>query len=349
SGLADLELYEDLIKKYPDTIVSNSNIIPELKKRKPGLYFTPGEKFLYCNNEYSLLAMIVEKISGMSFGDYLQKNIFQPAGMRDTFLETSFNKKIQPDPPAVKMHIKKHPFYDSLYTTVDSIHQYKYTHINCSGLTGQGNVISTVTDLQLFDKAWFAGKLLSQVSMQEALSPMKLNNGEVFISKHMDTIEGEGTMSYGLGWEIFDQPTHGRSVGHGGFKFGLATFYIHHLAKRQTLIAFDNAPNSEFGRILTSAQSLLSGEQPLPLRNKHSVVSLYGSTLVKSGIDEAIVLLNTHKDDTAGHYLSEWEMNNLGYDLFYNSSFTGHKILALEVFKVATLLFPDSFNAYDSY
>jgi len=53
--------------------------------------------------------------------------------------------------------------------------------------------------------------------------------------------------------------------------------------------------------------------------------------------------------DTVNYYLSEWEMNELGYDLFYKSSLTNHKALALEVFKVATLVFPNSFNPYDSY
>jgi len=90
----------------------------------------------------------------------------------------------------------------------------------------------------------------------------------------MDTMEGEGAMSYGLGWEIFDQPDYGRSVGHGGFKFGLATFYWRNLQRKQSIITFNNAPNSEFGRIVTSAAALLNGQAPLALRTKN-LLSVY--------------------------------------------------------------------------
>lgn len=349
SGLADLELFEDLIRKYPDTVVTNKDIIPELKKWQRGLYFKPGDKFQYCNTEYSLLAMLVEKVSGISFRDYLKKYLFQPAGMRD-----SYSKEFAPSagkvrPEEVTMHIKHHPFYDATYISVDSVRQYKYTHYNCSRLTGQSNIITTTNDLLLFDKAYFGGKLLKAGTIAEAITPMKLNNGNIFYSPYMDTMYGEGKMSYGLGWEIFDQPLYGRSVGHGGFKFGLATFYFRNLDRKQTIISFDNAPNSEFGRMIASCLALLNGKGPIALRNKKSLVGLYGTQLVKYGIDEAMVYFNACKADTAQYYLSEWEMNELGYDLFYKSNFEGHKALALETFKIATLVFPDSFNTYDSY
>lgn len=349
SGIADLELFEDLIRKYPDTVVTNQNIIPELIKWKRGLYFKPGDKFQYCNTEYSLLAMLVEKVSGLAFRDYLRKNLFQPAGMRDSYSKELVPSTGKARPEEVTMHIKDHPFYAATYVSVDSVRQYKYTHYNCSGLTGQSNIITTTKDLLLFDKAYFGGKLLKAGTIEEAMTPIRLNNGAIFYSPHMDTMYGDGKMSYGLGWEIFDQPKYGRSVGHGGFKFGLATFYFRNLDRKQTIITFDNAPNSEFGRIIASSLALLQGEQPIELRNKKSLVSLYGTQLVKYGIDEAIALFNASKGDTSQYYLSEWEMNELGYDLFYKTKFEGHKALALETFKIATLVFPDSFNTYDSY
>ncbi len=111
------------------------------------------------------------------------------------------------------MRIKKHPLYDATFVSVDSVRQYKYTHYNCGGLTGQSNIITTTKDLLLFDKAYFSGKLLKQGTIEEAITPMKLNNGAIFYSPYMDTMHGEGKMSYGLGWEIFDQPKYGRSCG----------------------------------------------------------------------------------------------------------------------------------------
>jgi hypothetical protein len=87
----------------------------------------------------------------------------------------------------------------------------------------------------------------------------------------MDTMDGEGSMSFGLGWEIFEQPLYGKSVGHGGFKFGLATFYLHNLENNQTIIGFDNTAGSEFGRFIASVMALLNGGQPMVFRTSKSL------------------------------------------------------------------------------
>ena len=63
SGLPDLELYEDLVKAYPDTVVTNSIIIPQLIVQKRPLYFQPGDKWSYCNTNYELLGLVIEKIT----------------------------------------------------------------------------------------------------------------------------------------------------------------------------------------------------------------------------------------------------------------------------------------------
>jgi CubicO group peptidase (beta-lactamase class C family) len=76
SGLPDLELFEDLVKQFPDTIITNRDVLPELIKWKRGLYFKPGDEFRYCNTEYNVLALLVEKASGMAFTAYLKKYIF---------------------------------------------------------------------------------------------------------------------------------------------------------------------------------------------------------------------------------------------------------------------------------
>ena len=115
------------------------------------------------------------------------------------------------------------------------------------------------------------------------------------------------------------------------------------------LIGFDNTAGSEFGRIMTSALSLLNGKAALAIRNKQSLAFVYGSTLVKAGSDAAACALNIVKDDTLHYYMSEWELNHLGGSLLYGSSFDGHRQLALEVFKLNTFLFPQSFNVYGSY
>ncbi|MCQ6956339.1 beta-lactamase family protein [Mucilaginibacter aquariorum] len=346
SGLPDLELFEDLVKRFPDTVITNSDVLPQLRKWQRGLYFKPGDEFRYCNTEYNLLALLVEKVSGMPFPIYLKKYIFGPAGMKDTYI-TMRNQKN--DGLVAQPQMKPHPGYDSTFVAVDSISRFRYLTYNNSCTTGQSNVMSTTADMMKFDRAYFKGKLLEASTMQEAMTPVKLNNGNVYYDRRMDTMDGEGKMTYGLGWEIFEQSVFGRSVGHGGFKFGLATFYLHNLTKNQTIIGFDNTAGSEFGRFITSSLSLLNNKPPMVFRTSQSLVTLYGTALVKQGTDHAAAVFQANKADRIAYYLNEGEMNDLGYNLFYMSSFPGHREMALEVFKLATFIFPESYNTYDSY
>jgi len=348
SGLPNLELFEDLVKNHPDTVITNKDILPELKKWKQGLYFKPGDQFQYNNIGYNLLAIVVEKITGQSFASYLEQHIFKPAGMNDTYLSIYPNHYYYNDNRCVKMHQQLHPYYDTTFSYADSSIRFKYTNYNYTGISGSSSLITTVTDLLKFDRSIFEGRLLKASTMEEAFTPVKLNNGEISY-KPMDTILGEGKMGYGLGWDLFEQPGLGKSVGHGGFMFGNATFYFHNLKSKQTMIIFDNTAGSEFGRIVTSVIYLLHGKEPLLIRNHHSLAFVYGSTLVKHGADGAACAFNALKSDTAHYYLSEWEFNQLGGNLLYWSSFEGHQNLALEVFKINTFLFPDGYNTYESY
>lgn len=347
SGLPDLELFEDLVKQFPDTVISNRDILPQLNRWARGLYFKPGDDFRYCNTEYNVLALLVEKTGNMSYPDYLRKYIFAPAGMNDSYVLLPGLQKRRGF--IAQPQMKPHPGYDSTFVATDSIPRFKYLTHNNAGTIGQGNVISTTMDMLKFDQAYFSGKLLKAGTVQEAMTPVKLNNGTIHYDNRMDTMDGEGKMTFGLGWEIFEQPVFGKSVGHGGFKFGLATFYFHNLRKNQTIIGFDNTAGSEFGRFMASALALLNGKPPLVFRTSKSLVTLYGTALVKYGPDHAATLFNANKADRIGYYLNEGEINELGYNLFYMSSFPGHKEMALEVFKLATFIFPDSYNTYDSY
>ncbi|SHN13203.1 serine hydrolase domain-containing protein [Chitinophaga sp. CF418] len=345
SGLPDLELYEPLVQQFPDTIITNDIIISTLIKENKPLYFHPGEKYSYCNMNYSLLAMLVEKLSGLSFSDYLQTYIFQPARMLLTYcVKTSYQ---QSQGGIATPHVKA-TFYDTAYSPAFQVKRYRYTGYNNSSPTGASNIITNTSDLQLFDRAFFDGKLLSPASIEEALTPVRLNNGEIYW-EHMDTMLGEGKGSYGLGWEIFEQPGFGKSVGHGGFMFGLATFYFRNLDKKQTIIAFDNVAGPTFGNVVTSAFYIMNNQPPMELKMKASLVRLFARTMVQYGVDDAVTCLTAFKSDTGKYYLSEREMNQLGYEFLYFSSFPDHLQFAIETFKINMLLFPESYNTYDSY
>ena len=352
SGLPDFALWEYRIDKDSAVVLTTDrDLLPAIKAWKGGLRFKPGTQYQYCNVGYQLLALVIEKITRTSLSAYLDQYIFKPSGMKDTYLSVYPDRIWQHDPRAVKMHQHNHPYYDTTYAYTDSssIFEYvRYQNYNCGSLIGGSNIIATTTDLLAFDRAFFSGRLLKPSSVTEALEPLQIN-GVVVYDRQMDTMVGDGKMTVGLGWDIWEQPVYGKSVGHGGYLFGNATIYIHNIQNNQTIIAFDNAPNSEFGRIVTSSLYLLNGKEPLEIRNHHSMAFVYGSTLVKQGPDAAACVLNAIKSDTAHYYLSEWEFNQLGGNLLNLSKFEGHDQLALEVFKLNTMIFPNSANTYDSY
>ncbi|UCJ08311.1 beta-lactamase family protein [Chitinophaga pendula] len=342
SGLPNLELYEDVIKEHPDSIITNAAVLPLLRQWKKGLYFTPGEQFRYCNTNYTLLAMIVEKITGIDFPAYAQKYIFKPAGMKETYIAAGDIS----DDLRVKQQIKP-TFYDTIYLQADQVKRYRYSEYNNNASIGPSNVITTVDDMLKFDEAFFKGKLLSLATVEKAITPVKLNNGKEY-TEHMDTMLGEGTGQYGLGWEIFQQPVFGKGVGHGGFKFGLATFYYRNLTRKQTIIAYTNGKSS-FGDNVTSCLYMMNDQPFIPLHLKVSAVREYAKALMQQGADHAACMLHLYMADTTHYYFDAKEMNFLGYDFLYQSTAKEHKQWSLETFKINTFLHPDDFNTYDSY
>ena len=297
-----------------------------------------------------MLALLVEKLSGMNFGDYLHKHIFIPAKMKNTYLIIPTKASISnpSDTAIVKLNVQS-TWYERNYASIDSAGQYRYFIYNCAGTYGEKNIISTTEDLLNFDTALFGGKLLSNSTLKEAFTPIRLNNGNIWYADHMDTMEGDGKATYGSGFEIFDQPLFGKSVGHGGFMGGLATFYLHNLKNNQTIIAYQNTSGREFGNMVTASLYLMNRQTPFQIKLQESIARIYGYTMKEKGIDDATVVFNELRTDTANYYLSEQEMNWLGGDLLYFGKFENHKQLGLEVLKVNTFLFPLSFNVYDSY
>jgi CubicO group peptidase (beta-lactamase class C family) len=88
SGLPDLELYESIVANDPSRVIRNADAIAALAAWQKGPAFAPGTAFRYSNTNFVLLALVIEKASGMSFARYLQRFVFDPAGMRDTYVLT---------------------------------------------------------------------------------------------------------------------------------------------------------------------------------------------------------------------------------------------------------------------
>lgn len=348
SGLPDLELYEPVIRTNPELKITNKETIPALKSWGKPLKFQPGEKWNYCNTNYVILVLIVEKISNQPFHEYAGQFIFEPAKMKNTYVRPAIS------PTADKMPVKNHILPVMYQTTPQDVEtvklndavkmrRIKYEHYNLGYTQGDQNVVSTTEDLLKFDQILYSEKLLKASTLDEAMTPTKLNNGETYVDDF--GVHFGKKCSYGLGWIICDIQNIGKIAGHDGANRGISTVFYRNLTKKQTVIMFDNTEGRGFNRKVASVINILNSEKPLEINLKISIAREFGETLLNSGIEAAIIKFNELRKDAEHYQIDEEEINLLGYDFLFNN----YKTASLEAFKLNVLLFPDSFNAYDSY
>lgn len=181
SGLPD---YEDILEKqYPNT---PDNQIPQIKdagvlkllEQQTTPKFPAGTKWDYSNSGYATLAMIVEKVSGKPFGQFLHDRIFVPLKMTNTL---AYEKGKNEVPHRAYGHTKEK---DSWKQTDQS---------STSAVLGDGGIYSSLDDLAKWDRALRDHTLLSEAEMQPALTPAQLTTGPAKNNEGKD-------VSYGFGW-----------------------------------------------------------------------------------------------------------------------------------------------------
>ena len=328
SHTAGLPIYDSLffamIPKHPDTVFTNKDLIPAFISTKAPLIFVPGEDFSYNNVNYNILALVIERLSGVSYGAYLSEHIFKPAGMKYTTLSNFFSRD---DANLSRRYNLKYLYSENLQLT-DTASEFKImSHFN---FQGQGDLISTTHDLLKYDIALSHGSLLNSNTLKEAYTPIKLKNGK------------DNQQRYALGWITNADSTLGEIVKHDGGLPGGRSMLLRNLSRNQTIILFDNNANNVVP-IADQALRILNGlavEKP-----KKSAARIYAVALSKSGVKISNAALADVKKDTTNYYLSEDEMNSYGYAFLMNS----REVEAEAAFKKNVELFPSSWNAYDSY
>lgn len=339
SGLPPYNAFFDKFKEEnPKRLFTNKDFIPGVIANKQPLIYPPGEKGNYDNINFLVLALIVEKVSGVPYEDYIAKNILQPAAMKET---SFFPLPAQFNSAEIKNFAFPHVYlhaYDSIPIKSNSI-PYVRAYWRRYGFNGFGDYVSTTRDLWKFDNALYNQTLLKQQTLGEAFVPTKLNNGEV------------NNDLFGLGWEIEKDSTMGKLVYHSGAAMGLSSNILRNITKQQTVIIFDNTHFNAHENA-TKLMMLLNGKSvDTP---KKSIAKRYGIALFNKGAIEARRILETLRKDSVNYYLSEDEMNSLGYDFLGNSNpyhlpEKHFNLQAIETFKINAGMFPNSWNAFDSY
>jgi CubicO group peptidase (beta-lactamase class C family) len=275
---------------------------------KEDLFAAPGQKYRYSNPGYALLAIVVERVSGKRFGEFLEQEIFASVGMSDTFVYDAPSKR-------------------NLRTAVGYGQFGQVDDAGPTAIPGDGGIYSTVDDLFKWDQALYTERLVRQSTLAEAFTPGKVQ---------------QGVSTYGFGWNIEDEDGGGKYLWHTGSNAGFRAFISRRLSDRVSVIMLTNKGNSKRQDINAAIQNILS-DKPYVLPKQSGAEKLY-KIIHESGVRVALEQYRNLK--RSGDFdLGESELNTLGYQLLYGDRRVSD---AVAIFKLNAIEHPASSNAFDS-
>ncbi len=191
--------------------VTNADVLDYLIRYKQTLppTYKADTHFSYCNTNYVLLALLIEKVTGKNYAAYLNKEIVRPLQLSNTFLFSI------PDSNKV---IKSYTYRNEIipYTFLD-------------GTYGDKNIFSTPQDLLKWARLLDGNQFLNSVSLTAAYTPY--------------SNERPGTKNYGLGWRMLLYPNDDKIIFHNGWWHGNTSTFMRLPKYGVTIIALNNRLN----------------------------------------------------------------------------------------------------------
>lgn len=167
---------------------------------------TPNRGFSYSNTNFALLALIIEKVSGLSYKDYLKKAFFDPLGMKDSYVFTmADSNRMVPS-----FYYSGRPY---AFEFLDLVY-------------GDKNIYSTVRDLLKWDQALQHNTFFKKETLDAAYSGY--------------SFEKPGTHNYGLGWRMYLLKNGKKLIYHNGWWHGNRTSFYRMVDEDATIIALCN-------------------------------------------------------------------------------------------------------------
>ena len=192
-----------------NTFATNNDVINAFQTWKPGRASRANTRFDYCNTNFALLASIVEKVSGISFPQYMKKFIFEPLHMNNTFVYTMADTAR----------------FTPSYNWDGSEWQLDFS----DGVYGDKNVYSTPRDLLKWDQALYNEQVVSKQLLDSAYTPY--------------SNEKKSLHNYGLGWRLLMYPHGKKVVYHNGRWHGFNSAFTRLTDEKITIIMLVNRYN----------------------------------------------------------------------------------------------------------
>ncbi|MDX2174312.1 MAG: serine hydrolase domain-containing protein [Bacteroidota bacterium] len=211
SGLPNYIYFLNSEIAQPNYKMSNEEMYNYLVQKNPKAYLKPNTRFNYCNTNYALLALLVEKISGKKFNEFLKEELFKPLGMKHTATIKDIDLNASNITKPYNLKWKPIEFDASDY------------------VLGDKSVYSTPYDLFLFSEALYQNKLIKAETQHLAYSAYstekKLSN-------------------YGLGWRIKNhEDSINKEVFHNGWWHGYRSAFHRRLKDTLTIVILSNQLN----------------------------------------------------------------------------------------------------------
>jgi CubicO group peptidase (beta-lactamase class C family) len=246
-----------------------ATLIPAIQKEK--VNFAPGEEWEYCNSGYFVLGLIIEKVSGKSYGEFLQTEFFKPLGMNLTGVHMA----------------GKEPEGESLGYAKGELGFKLSNNWDMSWAGGAGALYSTTGDLQRWNEAVFGGKVLKKETLRSAFTPVKLP-------------DGSKTAPYGYGW-IISEKRGLRVIRHGGGLQGFQSSLARFPDQKVTVVVLCNAaPGYNLAGMLGSLADIFLEKdmtpKPVHVVNKKLIGKNYDDYVGRYNYGSAVLVV-TRKGD----------------------------------------------------
>lgn len=198
--------------KFKKGVFDNAAMMEIITTHKYDVHAKPDKKFEYSNTNYAILACIVEKVSGLSFADYMEQNIFKPLGMKDTWVH---------NPKGNAVHKNKTMGHKASGTFEDETY--------ADDVVGDKGIYSTVEDMLKWDQSFYTENLLKKTTIEQAFTG--------YSNEH------KGNRNYGYGWRLTDDGKTPKVIYHNGWWHGYNTLFFRRPADQTTIIVLGNKYN----------------------------------------------------------------------------------------------------------
>ncbi len=293
------------------------------KVMKTPLEFENGTRFSYSNVGYSLLGIIIEKVSGVSYEEFLYQNLWKPAGMETTgYTRANFDKNLIANGYKEDMEWGK-PIDKGWDTDSPFWH-----------LKGNGGILSTTEDLYKWDLALLSDRILSKQAKQKYFAP-KLRTEE--------TTEGY----YAYGWDVHQTDRNTTVIQHNGTNRVFYADFRRFVDESVTIIMLLNKADPGLNEVTLVIADIIfkpSFKPTMPILENRAN-RLFTEELIKITLDKGLAEgIKTYRKRDNKIDLIEQLVNAKGYELISNKDVAN----AIEVFKLNVSAFPKSSNAFDS-